>query len=132
MSRPVNSTRPDQQSETMSRQETTTKEKANKKQELRNVGATSQKTTKKQKAKREQIERYHPIQAPNFFDSGNAPGGAFCLIFVLKNAPGTLQTPRGRYFRIVLWSAPGGVHSVLYGNTSGEDLCFNSINSSSR
>ena len=36
-----------------------------------------------------------------FFLSGNAPGGAFCPIFVLKNAPGTLQTPPGRYFGIV-------------------------------
>ena len=48
VSRPVDLARPDQQSETMSRQETTTKEKANKKQELRNVGATSEKATRKQ------------------------------------------------------------------------------------
>ena len=46
-----------------------------------------------------------------FFISVNAPGGALCPIFVLKNAPGTLQTPRGRYFGIVLWNAPGGVYS---------------------
>ena len=41
VSRPVHSTRPDQQSEAMSRQEITIKEKANKNQELRNVGAPS-------------------------------------------------------------------------------------------
>ena len=27
------------------------------------------------------------------------------------------KTPRGRYFRITLWSAPGGVYSVFYGIT---------------
>ena len=47
--------------------------------------------------------------APNFSLSGNAPGGAFCPIFVLKNAPGAL-------FQNCLWSAPGGVYSVLYGS----------------
>ena len=45
----------------------------------------------------------------------SAPGGASCPIFVLKNALGTLQTPRGRYFGIVLSYASGGVYSVLYG-----------------
>ena len=50
----------------------------------------------------------------HFFLSGNG-GDAFCPILVLKNAPGTLQTPRGRYFEIILWNAPGGVYSVLYG-----------------
>ena len=48
----------------------------------------------------------------HFFLSGNG-GDAFCPIIVLKNAPGTLQTPRGRYFGIILWNAPGGVYSVL-------------------
>ena len=52
----------------------------------------------------------------HFFLSGNAPGGVFCPIFVMENAPDTLQTPQGRYFGIVLWNAPGGVYSVLYGN----------------
>ena len=53
---------------------------------------------------------------PKFlFISANAPGGAFCPAFVLKNAPGTLKTPGGRYFGIVSWNAPGGVYSVLYG-----------------
>ena len=50
----------------------------------------------------------------HFFLSGNASGGASSPNFVLKNAPDTLQTPRGRYFGIVLWNAPGGVSSVLY------------------
>ena len=50
-----------------------------------------------------------------FSFSGNAPGRAFCPTFVLKNAPGTLQTPRGRHFGITLWNAPGGVYSILYG-----------------
>ena len=54
----------------------------------------------------------------HFFLSRNTPGGAFCPILVLENAPGTLKTPWGRYFRIVLWNAPGGVYSVLYGGTT--------------
>ena len=45
----------------------------------------------------------------------NAPGGTFYLILVLKNAPGTLQTPRRRYIGIVLRNVPGGVYSVFYG-----------------
>ena len=35
-------------------------------------------------------------------------GAPSALIFFLKNAP-------GRYFVIVLWNAPGGDYSVLYG-----------------
>ena len=30
----------------------------------------------------------------------------------------TLQTPRGRYFGIVLWDAQGGVYSIFYGITA--------------
>ena len=50
-----------------------------------------------------------------FFLSGSTPGVAFYPIFVLKNALGTLQTPRRRYFGIVLRNAPRGVYSVLCG-----------------
>ena len=48
-----------------------------------------------------------------FFFLETPRGGAFCSIFVLKNAPGTLQTPRGRYFGIVLWNAPGAFTPFL-------------------
>ena len=57
-----------------------------------------------------------------FFSLWKRPGGAFCPIFVLKNAP-------EHYFGIVLWNAPGGVYSVLYGilhpelDKSCDDAC---------
>ena len=57
---------------------------------------------------------------------GKARVNLFFIIFInqfkpfffsinLKNAPGKLQTPRGRHFGTVLWNAPGGVYSVFYG-----------------
>ena len=50
-----------------------------------------------------------------YFLPGNAPGGAFCPNFVLKNTRLRCKRPaQGRYyFGIVLWNAPGGVYSVL-------------------
>ena len=72
---------------------------------------TPRKNNKQNKNQSKDITQYNP---GIFFLSGNAPGGTFCPIFVLKNAPGTLQTPRGHYFGIVLWNTQGGVYSVLY------------------
>ena len=51
----------------------------------------------------------------HFFLSGNAPEGAFCPIFVLKNASGTLQTYPGALFRKCFTECSGGVYSILYG-----------------
>ena len=49
------------------------------------------------------------VQTNIFFVFENAPEGAFCLIFVLKNAPGTLQAPRRRYFGTdFIMERPGG------------------------
>ena len=46
-------------------------------------------------------QRTQHDQTNNFFLSGNAPGGALCPIFVLKNAPGAL-------FRNCFMERPGG------------------------
>ena len=61
------------------------------------------------------LDQWTQHDQTNIFFFLETGGGAFCPILVLKNAPGTLQTPRGRYFGIILWDAPGGVYSVLYG-----------------